>query len=148
MSVGRPAHPHAMTPSQPGRTRTAPPPLPGQFPLAGRYRSYTLFSWTGVLYLLLGFLVLRVVWALGEGAAAFDAVIASFDSPIYIAFHLLALVGVCFVAVRFFGLFPKAQPPRIGPAKPPPAPVILTALYAAWIGITLLVSAILAGVLF
>ena len=137
-----------MTPHQPGRTRTAPPQLPEQFPFAGRYRSYTLFSWTGVLYLLLAFLVLRVVWALGNGPEAFGAAIASFGSPLYIAFHLLALVGVCFVAVRFFGLFPKAQPPRIGPAKPPPAPVLLAMLYGAWIGITAVLAAILAGGLF
>ena len=146
--MGRPAHPQAMTPHQPGRTRTAPPQLPGQFPFAGRYRSYTLFAWTGVLYLLLAFLVLRVVWALGDGPEAFGAVIASFGSPLYIAFHLLALVGVCFVAIRFFGLFPKAQPPRIGPAKPPPAPVLLAMLYGAWIGITAVLAAILAGGLF
>jgi len=146
--MGRPAHPQAMAPSRPGSTRTAPPELPGQFPFAGRYRGYTLFAWTGVLYLLLGFLVLRVVWALGESPQAFDSVIASFRNPLYIVFHLLALVGVCFVAVRFFWLFPKAQPPRIGPAKPPPQPVILAMLYGLWIGVTLLLSAILAGVLF
>jgi fumarate reductase subunit C len=137
-----------MTPHQPGRTRTGPPQLPGRFPFAGRYRSYTLFAWTGLLYLLLAFLALRVVWALGEGPEAFGAVIASFDSPLYIAFHVLALVGVCFVAVRFFGLFPKAQPPRIGPAKPPPAAVILAMLYGAWIGMTVLLAAIRAGGLF
>ena len=58
--------------------------------------------------------------------------------------------GACwvFVGVRFFSLFPKAQPPRIGPAKPPPAPVILTMLYALWIGFTVVFAAILAGGLF
>jgi fumarate reductase subunit C len=137
-----------MSPSRPGRTRTAAPQLPGKFPLAGRYRVYTLFGWTGVLYLLLGFLVLRVVWALGDGRQAFDATITSFSSPAYIAFHLLALVGVCFVGVRFFRLFPKAQPPRIGPLKPPPAAVIVTMLYALWIGTTLVLAAILAGGVF
>ena len=146
--MGRPAHPQAMTPRRPGPTRTAPPQLPGQFPFRGGYRGYTLFAWTGVLYLLVGFLALRVVWALGNGPDAFGAVIASFENPIYIAFHLLALLGVCFVGVRFFALFPKAQPPQIGPLKPPPAPVIVTVLYGAWIGVTVLLSAILAGGLF
>ena len=65
-----------------------------------------------------------------------------------IAFHVLGLVSVIFVGVRFFSFFPKAQPPRIGPLKPPPAQVILGGLYAAWIGLTLLFGAILAGVLF
>jgi fumarate reductase subunit C len=143
-----PAHPDAMSPSRPGRTRTAPPQQPDKFPFQGRYRAYTLFDWTGILYLLLGFLALRVVWALGDGPEAWDAALASFESPVYIAFHIVALVGVCFVGVRFFSLFPKAQPPKIGPLEPPPQGVILAMLYGAWIGATVLFSAILAGGLF
>ena len=146
--MAAPAHPDAMSPSKTGRTRTAAPRRPDQFPFRGRYRAYTLFSWTGVIYLLLGFLALRVVWALGSGESAFRSVIGSFDNPLYIAFHLLALVSVVFVGVRFFGWFPKAQPPSIGPLKPPPAPVILGMLYAAWIGVTVVFAAILAGGLF
>ena len=46
---------------------------------------------------------------------------------------------------RFFGFFPKAQPPRIGPVKPPPQPVILAGLYAAWIAVTLVTIFILTG---
>ena len=142
------AHPHAMAPARPGKTRTAPPQRPPQFPLGGRYLSYTLFGWTGLVYLLCGFLVIKAVWALGDGAAAWDAQLASYAHPLYIAFHVLALLSVVFVGVRFFSLFPKAQPPRIGPAKPPPAPVILGGLYAVWIGATVLFGAILAGGLF
>jgi fumarate reductase subunit C len=70
------------------------------------------------------------------------------SNPLYIAFHALALVCVVFVAVRFFGLFPKAQPAHIGPAKPPPAPLIQAGLYAAWLGVTLVVTVILAGGIF
>jgi fumarate reductase subunit C len=134
-----------MAPHRPGRTRAAPPRAPDQFPFQGRYRAYTLFDWTGLLYLLLGFLALRVVWALGDGRAAFDAVLASFASPLYLLFHVLALVGVCFVAVRFFRLFPKAQPPKIGPLEPPPGPVIAAVLYAAWLAVTVVVVAVLVG---
>jgi fumarate reductase subunit C len=145
--MSRPAHPQAMQPRKPGSTRTAPPQLPSEFPMQGRYRAYTLFDWTGLIYLLLGFLALRVVWALGSGAASFGHVMDQFTSPLYIAFHLLSLVSVIFVGVRFFGFFPKAQPPRIGPLKPPPQPVILAGLYAAWIGITLVMTLILTGAL-
>ena len=84
----------------------------------------------------------------GSGPAAFESVIASFRNPLYVAFHVLSLVGVIFVGVRFFRLFPKAQPPRIGPAKPPPEPVIVTMLYGIWGGVTLLFALVLAGVLF
>lgn len=142
------ANPRAMAPAGPARTRTAPPQRPPQYPMGGRYFSYTLFGWTGLIYLLCGFLVLKAIWSLGDGAAAWDAQLASYSNPIYIAFHVLALVSVIFVGVRFFRLFPKAQPPRIGPAKPPPAPVILGMLYAVWIGATVVFGAILAGGLF
>jgi fumarate reductase subunit C len=113
-----------------------------------RIRTYMLFDATGLLYLLLGLIALRVVWALGAGPEAWDAALEGLKSPLYIAFHVLGLVSVIFVGVRFFRFFPKAQPPRIGPAKPPPQSVILAMLYAAWIGLTLLFAAILAGGLF
>jgi fumarate reductase subunit C len=111
-------------------------------------RRYLLFDATGLVYLLLGFLVLRAVWALGSDAAAWQAVLASFANPLYLLFHALSLAAVVFVGVRFFGLFPKSQPPRIGPAKPPPRPLIHAGLYAAWIAVTLVFVAILAGGLF
>jgi fumarate reductase subunit C len=146
--VSRPANPHAMGPSKPGPTRTAPPRMPRHFPMQGRYRAYTLFDATGVVYLLLGLLALRLAWALGDGESAWSAAMASFRSPLYVAFHALAFVSVVFVAVRFFRLFPKAQPPHIGPLKPPPQPLITAGLYAAWIGVSVAMTLILAGGIF
>lgn len=146
--MSRPAHPHAMQPEHAGRTRTAPPALPDKFPWSGRYLAYTLFDLTGAVYLLLGFGLLRVVWTLGDGAEAWQALRAQYANPAVLAFHVFALLCVCFVAVRFFRLFPKTQPARIGPAKPPPGPVIHAMLYAVWLGVTLLFATILAGGLF
>jgi fumarate reductase subunit C len=146
--MSRNAHPHAMKPHKAGRTRTAPPKMPALYPFGGNYRAYTLFDLTGVLYLLAGFVALRVVWSLGNGRAAYESVMQQLSNPLYVLFHLVTLISVVFVGVRFFRLFPKAQLPRIGPAKPPPAPVILGGLYAAWIGVTALFVAILTGGLF
>jgi len=137
-----------MTPSGKERTRTAPPQMPPKFPLSGRYRSYVLFDATGFVYLLVSFVALRAIWALGNGEAAWSAMLEQLSNPWYIGFHALTFVSVCFVAVRFFSLFPKAQPPRIGPAKPPPAIVFTIGLYGAWIGITVVLSVILAGGIF
>jgi fumarate reductase subunit C len=137
-----------MAPSKPGGTRTAPPQLPDRFPFGGRYLAYTLFDLTGILYLLLGFLVLGAVWALGSGEAAWDGVLDRYRNIFYLGFHAVALVGVIFVGIRFFSFFPKAQPPRIGPVKPPPKPVILAMLYALWIGVTAFMSIVLAGGVF
>jgi len=88
-----PAHPHAMQPKQPGRTRTAPPQRPHQFPFSGRYRAYTLFDWTGLVYLLLGFLALEIVWALGNGPEAWSALQARLESPAYIVFHVVSFAS-------------------------------------------------------
>jgi len=143
--MSRDANPHAMAPAKPGRTRTAPPQLPDRFPFGGRYLAYTLFDLTGILYVLLGLMVLCAVWALGSGAASWNVLLERHRSVIYIAFHAVALIGVIFVGVRFFGFFPKAQPPRIGPLKPPPGPVILAALYAVWIAVAALLCGVLAG---
>ncbi len=143
-----PAHPKAMSPSVPGRTRTAPPQMPASRWSHPRIRTYLLFGSTGIIYLLLGLLALRVVWALGAGPQVWDATLASLANPLYVAFHVLGLVSVIFVGVRFFRFFPKAQLPRIGPAKSPPQAVILAMLYLAWISLALAFAAILAGGLF
>jgi len=146
--MARASHPDAMKPHQPGRTRTAPPMMPAEFPLSGRYRAYTLFDATGILYLLMGFVALRVVWALGSGESAWNSVQSQLANPIYVAFHVLCLVAVVFVGVRFFRLFPKAQPAKIGPLKPPPPPVILAGLYVAWVVVAGGLALILAGGIF
>lgn len=146
--MSRNANAHAMAPAKRGRTRTAPPQLPDQFPFGGRYLAYTIFDLTGILYVLLGLMVLCAVWALGSGAASWNSLLERHRSILYIAFHAVALIGVIFVGFRFFRFFPKAQPPRIGPLKPPPKPVILAALYALWIGVAVFLAAVLAGGIF
>lgn len=143
-----PANPKAMAPGKPGRTRTAPPQMPASWWSHPRIRTYLLFDATGLAYLLLGLVALRVVWALGAGPEVWDATIASLSNPLYVAFHVIGLISVIFVGVRFFRFFPKAQPPRIGPAKPPPQSVILAGLYVAWIAVTLVFAFILAGGIF
>jgi fumarate reductase subunit C len=146
--MGSPAHPEAMAPPKKGPTRTAPPQMPSTWWSAPRIRTYLLFDATGFIYLLIGGLILKVVWSLGKGPEAWEAQVASLSNPAYLAFHALCLVSVIFVGVRFFSLFPKAQPPSIGPAKPPPAHVIKVMLYLVWAGVTAGLSLILAGVIF
>jgi fumarate reductase subunit C len=120
-----------------GRTRTAPPLLPDQFPMQGRYRAYTLFDLTGAVYLVMGLVMLRLAWALGDGSHAWQPLREGFLSPPWLALHWIALVSVVFVGVRFFRLFPKAQPPRIGPLKPPPGLAIYALLYLVWITVSI-----------
>ena len=140
-----PAHPHAMAPPKPGRTRTAPPQTPSTWWSSSRIRTYLLFDATGVIYFLVAFVAIRMIRALAEGKAAWNAAMTSLENPIYIAFHVLCLVSVVFVAVRFFRLFPKAQPRNL---PVPPDSIIQATLYVVWIAVTVGLSAILAGVIF
>jgi fumarate reductase subunit C len=146
--MARPAHPHSMAPSGPGRTRTAPPQMPAQFPMSGRYLTHTLFGATGILYLLCGFGALRAVWMLGSGPTAWAAFQREYESAPLIVLHVVCLAAVIFVGVRFFSLFPKSQPAKIGPAKPPPRPVIHAMLYAAWIAVSGGLALVMAGGIF
>ena len=59
------AHPHAMTPSTPGRTRTAPPMTPDGWYSQKRMRRYLLFDATGLVYFLVGFVALAVCMIVG-----------------------------------------------------------------------------------
>ena len=107
-----------------------------------------MLSYGGTGLRKVAFVALRVVNSIGDGPLAYQATMESLSNPLYILFHLIALASVIFVGIRFFSLFPKAQPKKIGPAKPPPGHVILAMLYAVWIGVTLIFSLILTGVLF
>jgi len=147
--MSRPAHPQAMTPHAPGRTRTAPPQIPSSWWWSSsRMRAYLAFDLTGVVYFIVALQALRLVWALGDGSDTYARATAALQNPIYVVWHVFALLCVIGVGVRFFRLFPKAQPARLGPLKPPPRPLIHAGLYAVWIGVTVLFGAILAGGLF
>jgi fumarate reductase subunit C len=134
-----------MAPPKAGRTRTAPPQMPASWWSSSRIRTYLLFDATGVIYFLVAFVAIRMIRALAKGEEAWSTAMTSLQNPIYIAFHVLCLVSVIFVAVRFFRLFPKAQPRNL---PVPPDPVIHATLYVAWIGVTVGLSAILAGAIF
>lgn len=148
--MARPAHPDAMKAPGPQRTRTAAPSMPAEFPGKGRYLTYVLFDSTGFVYLLVGLVALRVVWALGNGEAAWADMQSQLQNPLYVLFHTISLAAVIFVGVRFFGLFAKAQPPQVlGFKLPlPPEPVILATMYVAWIAVAGGLAVVLAGGIF
>jgi fumarate reductase subunit C len=136
----------SMRPKRPGATRTAPPRMPELYPTRGRYLSYIAFGSCGLLLYLVAFGILRGVWVLGEhDPAAWRAHLDAYRNPAMLLFHLFALLALGWFALRFFRLFPKTQPPRIGPLKPPPGPVLLFGLRVAFAVATLLVALVLGG---
>jgi fumarate reductase subunit C len=122
--------------------------MPAQFPTSGRYLTHTLFGATGIVYLLCGFGILRAVWLLGSGPTAWAALQRDYAQAPLIALHVVFLAAVIFVGVRFFSLFPKSQPAKIGPAKPPPRPIIHAGLYALWIAVSGGLALVMAGGIF
>jgi hypothetical protein len=138
----------AMKPSRSGRTRTADPAPPPNFPARGNYLPYLAFGSCGLLLLLVGFAILRLVWLLGDGdPAAWNAVFESYAHPAFLAFHAVALVALTWFTFRFFRLFPKTQPTKLGPLPRPPDSVFLLGLAGAFTAATLLTALVLGGAL-
>lgn len=137
----------AMRPKTPGATRTADPRPPDKFPLGGNYGPYLLFGSCGALLLLTALIAVEFVLALGSGEAKYDAFMSRIHGGAYQAYFWVALIGLIWFTVRFFGLFPKTQPFRFGPLKRPPDAVMLTGLLGAFVALNLIVAVILGGVL-
>ena len=62
-------------------------------------------------------------------------------------FHLVSLIAMVWFALRLFRVFPKTQPPRIGPFPRPPDAFFAVALNGAFVAATALGVALLWGAL-
>jgi hypothetical protein len=135
-----------MQPSRPGRTRTADPRPPENFPTRGNYLPYIAFGAASSLLLVIGFGILRTVWVLGEhDPGAWRSHFDGLARPGMLILHAFMLLAVTWFAFRFFRLFPKTQPPRLGPLKRPPETFFLVAFGAAFFVATVLASLVLGG---
>lgn len=137
----------SMKPSTAPSTRTADPRPPDQFWTRGNYLGYIAFGSCGLVMMLVALGVLRRVWVLGEGEAAWNALIESTSHPLYVLWHAFALGALTWFGFRFFRVFPKTQPPRIGPAPRPPDLAFKLLLNGGFVVVTLLVGAVLGGFL-
>ena len=146
MSHARPVI-DAMAPGRAAPTRTAAPRRPDGFPSQGNYRAYIAFACGGFFLMTVSLLVLRAVWSLGNGEAAWDRVQASFQNPLYVIFHALAFVWLTWFILRLFRLFPATQPKRLGRFRRPPDAVLVAGLVAAFVVVTIALVAILSGAL-
>ena len=135
----------AMRPAKGEPTRSAPPRPPDGFPSRGNYRAYIAFGFGGFFLFTVSLLVLRAVWALGNGEAAWARVQTSFQNPVYVIFHALALLWLTWFILRLFRLFPATQPKRIGPFRRPPDALLVGGLTGVFVVVTLVVAAILWG---
>jgi fumarate reductase subunit C len=98
----------------------------------GRYTTYMVRELTCVFIGAYTAVVVVGLMRLSQGRAAYEAFLDALHSPLWIAFHLLALVFALFHTVTWFGVAPKAMPLQIGEKKVPGAAIIM-AHYAGWI---------------
>ena len=87
---------------------------------------------------------LVMIRRLSEGQAAYEAFLASLQSPLAIVFHMVALAFAVFHTVTWFHLTPKAMAVRIGEERVKPA-LIIAPNYAAWAVISAIVAWFLLG---
>ncbi len=137
----------AMKPRAPMPTRTADPRPPDKFPGRGRYPSYLAFGACGAFLMLSALLLTRGVWALGDGEAAWNAYLANFSHPIYLAYHVAAFIGLTWFALRLFRLFPATQPNRMGPLTRPADAVLVAGLYGVFFTVLAVGTLFLGGAL-
>ncbi len=100
-----------------------------------RYRAYMARELTSLFIAAYTAVLLIGVVRLAEGPVAYGAFLEALRSPPAIAFHLLALAGALLHTTTWFGLAPKALPPRVGGAAVP-ARAVVAAHYAGWIVIS------------
>jgi len=135
----------AMKATTAGATRTAPPRPPDNFPSRGNYLSYIAFGACGFFLVTGAVFILEVVWAVGSSSAAWTALQSALRHPIAIVFNLVSFIAMFWFALRLFRVFPKTQPPKIGPAPRPPDVVFAVALNGAFVVVTLFLVLVLGG---
>jgi len=75
---------------------------------------------------------------LSQGAAAWNGFLETLQSPLSIAFHLLALAFALYHTTTWFNVTPKAMPLQLGETQVPGG-VIIGAHYAGWAVVSIVV---------
>ena len=84
-----------------------------------------------------GVIVIGLV-RLSQGAAAWNAFLEALNSPVSIAFHLLAFAFALYHSTTWFNVTPKAMPLRLGDTRVPGG-IIVGAHYAVWVLVSALI---------
>ena len=100
-----------------------------------RFMAYMLRELTCLFLGAYSIVILIGLLRLSQGRGPYEAFLEALQSPLAIAFHLLAFAFTIFHTVTWFGLTPKAMPLRIG-QNPVPRRLIIMAHYLAWLVIS------------
>nr|VFJ57356.1 MAG: fumarate reductase subunit C [Candidatus Kentron sp. FM]VFJ57633.1 MAG: fumarate reductase subunit C [Candidatus Kentron sp. FM]VFK12174.1 MAG: fumarate reductase subunit C [Candidatus Kentron sp. FM] len=110
----------------------------------GRYVRYMAREVTCVFIGIYTFLLLAGVGALSKGPDAYQAFLDSLQSPLSVAFLIVAFLFAVYHAVAWFNVTPQAMPIQKGEDFLP-GEIIIGAHYAIWAVATIVVL-LLAGV--
>jgi fumarate reductase subunit C len=99
---------------------------------SGRYTRFVLRELTSVCVAWTSLVLIGLAWAVREGATGLAAFAAWLDAPWVAAINVLALGGLIFHSVTWFGLAPRAMVVRLGGRRVPDR-VIVCANLAAWV---------------
>ncbi len=105
------------------------------------YRIFMLRELSAVFVAAYVVLLLVLVMKVHDGAAAFQDYLDFLQSPVLIAFHVVALLFVILHAITWFQAVPKGLPLRRGEERVPPA-LMIGASYAGWLVVSAVVAAI------
>jgi fumarate reductase subunit C len=129
-------------------TRSAPARAPEGFFLGHRrYLTYVLFAATGLTLWLGALILLRGVFALGQGVSAWNAYLDALGSPAGVLAVVVILASNVFFALRFLWIGVKVATVDLGPIPAPPAPAVFVAHYAGLVVLTALVLLVASGVI-
>ncbi len=105
------------------------------------YRIFMLRELSAVFVAAYVVLLLLLVTKVHDGASAFEGYLDFLQSPVLIAFHVVALLFVMLHDFTWFQAVPKGLPIRRGEERVPPA-AIIGASYAGWLVVSVVVAAI------
>ena len=128
-------------------TATLPARLPdGWWTGHRRYRSYMLFTATGIVLVAVNVVLLLAIRALAAGAQAWASYLAALGSPPGLLVTIALLLGTLFFAVRWLRVGAKIPGALLGPLQGSTVPLILAAHFAGFVTISLVVLVLLSGV--
>ncbi len=111
-----------------------------------RYRRYVMFAGTGMVLALVNCLLLVGLSALGSGFAGWESYQGFLGSPPGLLLVVLLLGGTVFFSLRWLRVGAKIPSVRLGVIPAPSTGMVLIAHYAGLVTITLVVLAVLSGV--
>ena len=100
-----------------------------------RYTLFMLRELTAILILAFVVLYLAQLIRLGAGQASYNAFLDLMESPLWIALHVIFLLGAILHSVTWMLLVPRAMPEFVLGIRIPPG-LVLAGGFAAWIAVS------------